>query len=348
MQVSDPMTDQQFKMMDIENPIFRVNELFPAYEDLSHPSIAHLKERYQLDAVVAGIGGEFDRMLALRKWINDNITINDPSPTEVDHQYAIDILDAALDGGGFHCAHFSIVQSAILNAYGYVCRRLGAGDGRLERGKYHGVNEVWVNEFAKWVLIDAKYDLHFEKDGMPLSALEMRDEIIKNEGADVQRTYGPQREARQKDFPEAMETYRWVNWELDTNRFTAFPSHGSSASVLLDDEYSLNNTWYRDGNENWAYKANYFVHTTHRSWIEWTPNVIKSTCRIENGQVRIRLASCTPNFKTYQFRSVPGTWADCADILDLPIPNEGLDLHFRVVNLAEVHGPEHTVTIIAE
>lgn len=342
------MMTMTYKQVDTANVPFHVNELFPAYEDLNHPSIQLLKDRYQLDAVVEGIDGEFDRMLALRAWIKANIEINDPNPTEVDHQYAIDILDAALEGGGFHCAHFSIVQSAILNAYGYVCRRLGAGDGRLERGKYHGVNEVWVNEFNKWVLIDAKYDLHFEKDGVPLSALEMRDEVIKNEGADVNKTYGPKREVKKEEFVEGIETYRWVNWEMDTNRFTAFPSHGSSAAVLLDDEYSLNNTWYRDGKENWAYAINFFVHTTHRNWIEWTPNVVKANCKINGNQARIRLASCTPNFKTYQYNLENTGWKDCADILELEIPAGGMQIEFRSCNLADVCGPTHTVRIIEE
>ena len=342
------MTNSIYRQVKEENIPLRGNELFPAYEDLRHPSIQLLKDRYGLDAVLAGVEGEFNRILHLRAWIKDTIEINDPNPTRVEHDYAIDILDAALAGGAFHCAHFSIVQSAILNAYGYVCRRLGAGDGRLERGKYHGVNEVWVNEFAKWVLIDAKYDLHFELDGRPLSALEMRDEVIKNEAKDVRRCYGVQRIDLEKDFPEATETYRWVNWEIDTNRFTAFPSFGSSAAVLLDDEYSLNNTWYRDGKENWAYAANYFVHTVHRSWIEWTPYVIQSYVKIDGNELRVRLTASAPNLKSYQIRYAEGTWKDCLDIVEMKIPDNGVRLFFRAMNVAGVSGPEHKITIASE
>lgn len=342
------MISPDFTVCHEDNPELRVNELFPAFENLDDPAFQRLRERYDLDAVVSGIADEFDRILALRHWIHESIRIEDDNPTRVVHQYAFDILDAALDGGGFHCAHFSIVQSAILNAYGYICRRLGAGDGRRERGRYHGVNEVWVNELTKWVLIDAKYDLHFEKDGLPLSALEMRDEVLKNEAADVQRSYGPQREYRQKDFPEATETYRWVNWELDTNRFSAFPCHGSSSAVLLDDDYSLNHTWYRDGKPNWAYAKNFFIHTPHRGWIEWTPNVISSKCRIEEHVACIRLHSCTPNFATYQMSVDKGSWTDCADILELDIPERGMSLSFRAVNKAGVCGPQHRLQINME
>ena len=79
---------------------------------------------------------------------------------------AFAILDAAFKGGKFHCTHFSIVQHAVLNSFGYVTRRLGCGPGLKDDGGHHGVNEVWVNKFSKWVLIDAKYDAHFEKNGV--------------------------------------------------------------------------------------------------------------------------------------------------------------------------------------
>ena len=55
--------------------------------------------------------------------IND---FGDPYPGE---GYVEGILDAALEGQGFHCGHFMKVQNGIMNAYGYVTRTLGAGPG---------------------------------------------------------------------------------------------------------------------------------------------------------------------------------------------------------------------------
>ena len=335
-----------YKIKSTANIGLAINEVFPAYENLLDPRFEELRQRYGLEQVVSGIEGEFDRILALRHWIKQSIKIEDANPTSVRFQYAFDILDSALDGGAFHCAHFSIVQMAVLNAFGYVCRRLGAGDGRLERGKYHGVNEVWVNEFAKWVLIDAKYDLHFEKDGLPLSALEMRNEVIADEAAQVQRVYGPTREALVKDFPEATETYRWVNWELSTNAFSNFPNAGPSAAVLFDDAFAKEHTWYRDGKPNWAYEQEFFVRVAHRSWIEWTPNVIASHCRFDDDKLIVRLQSCTPNFKTYQMSFADSeSWEDCDIINHIPLDKPSMRLNFRTVNIAGVTGPEHVVEI---
>lgn len=345
---SHPEHSPMFEVVQEGNPVLRINELFPAIEDLRHPDFSELRRRYDLDAVVAGLDDEFGRILALRHWIKQQIRIEDDHPTPVARMHAFDILDAARAGGGFHCAHFSIVQDAVFNAYGYVTRRLGAGDGLLERGRHHGVNEVWVNDLCKWVLIDAKYDLHFERDGLPLSALEVRDEVLADGGTRLVRVYGPERAALQKEFPEAVITYRWVVWELSTNRHSNPASMVSSAIVMLDDEFTRTNIWYRNGKPHWAYDAKFFVMTPHRQWIEWTPNVIKSWVTLgANGtpMADIRLGSCTPNFSTYRFQQDDGAWNDCADRLELPVPAAGLKLAFRTRNLAGVEGPIHRIHI---
>jgi hypothetical protein len=339
------VTPVRFQVVPQDNPRLRINELFIGQEDLRSPRFAELRARFQLDAVVRGVDGEFARILALRHWIKQRIRIEDDNPSAVAHMDAMDILVAAEAGGGFHCAHFRLVQQAVLSAYGHVTRSLGVGDGRKERGRHHGVNEVWVNELGKWVLTDAKYDLHYEKAGVPLSALEMRAEILADGGAKVERAYGPQRERREAGPTERMETYRWLSWELNGNVFSNFPGHVSSALVAYEDDYTRANSWYRDGSPHWAYAARFFIPTPHATWIEWTPNVISSHVDIVGERARIGLGSCTPNFRSYAMRLGATPWADCGDRLELAIPADGLRLEFRVENLAGVAGPVHRVVI---
>jgi len=157
-----------YAVVPVPNPALRANEILAGYENLLHPRCREIRERYGVDDVVADESDEFRRILLLRHWIRAHMSINDtdPTPTRGD---AFGILDAALNGGGFHCAHFMVVQHAILNSFGYVTRSLGAGPGLNEPAKWghHGINEVWVNALCKWVLMDAKYDLHFDtgRDG---------------------------------------------------------------------------------------------------------------------------------------------------------------------------------------
>ncbi|MEW6236082.1 MAG: transglutaminase domain-containing protein [Candidatus Omnitrophota bacterium] len=340
-----------FTIIPVKNPEYHGNELFRAYDSYYNPRIKQLRERYGLDQVVAGETDEWRRILRLRHWIKSKIRIeNDhPTPTRGD---AFAILDAALQGGGFHCAHFSIVQEAVLNSYGYVARRLGCGPGTIEKGGHHGVNEVWVNSFGKWVLIDAKYDVHFEKDHLPLSALEIRDEVWKDGGKSVLPCFGLNGEhdtdQYSGDYGPTAETYRWCSWENTTNRFTSFPAAGNSVLFMLDDEFFRQNVWHRDGKPHWAYNTPYLITTTRRDWIEWTPNVIHSTVEIKDNCASASLSSFTPNFRNYQMSRPDGSWADCGEQLTLPLEKGKNQFSFRTENLFGVAGPVHRIEIAWE
>ncbi|MHC4203911.1 MAG: transglutaminase domain-containing protein [Planctomycetota bacterium] len=341
---------KRFLVLNVENPRSCGNELFLAFENYYSPRISLLRSRYGLDAVVAGENDEWKRILLLRHWIRSNIAIDNDNPTQTRGD-TFAILDAALKGGKFHCTHFSIVQHAVLHSFGYVTRRLGCGPGLKDDGGHHGVNEVWVNKFSKWVLIDAKYDAHFEKNEVPLSALEIRDEVWRDGAKSVIRVVGPDRNPMKPDsetgkWETRPDTYRFCSWETNTNRFTTFPARPTSTLVVLDDEIFRNNTWYRDGKPHWAYGTPYFIKTTRRDWIEWTPNVITSKVTITDSRAHVFLSSCTPNFRSFQMTDEAGTWRDCGEKIELSL--DGRDRNcfkFRIINLFGVTGPEHRVEI---
>lgn len=340
----------RFAVVPVDNPRYCGNEMFRAFEDYHSPQMRQLRTRYGLDAVVAGETDEWKRILLLRHWIKSKIAIDNENPTPA-RADAFAILDAALQGGKFHCTHFSIVQHAVLNSFGYVARRLGCGPGLKDDGGHHGVNEVWVNAFSKWVLIDAKYDAHFEKNETPLSALEIRDELWRDGAKSVVCVVGPDRRPMRPDPATGKsetrpDTYRWCSWETDTNRFTTFPARPTSTLVVLDDEIFRTHTWYRDGKPHWAYDTPYFVKTTRRDWIEWTPNVVTSKVAIEGGKARVSLGSCTPNFRSFQTMGKDGAWRDCDEEVDLPLDGSSrTHAAFRTINLFGVIGPEHRVEI---
>ena len=341
----------KFDIVPAENPRYCGNELFRAFENYYSPRIRELRSRYNLDAIVAGETDEWKRILLLRHWIRSHIEIDNHNPTQTRGD-TFAILDAALKGGKFHCTHFSIVQHAVLNSFGYVTRRLGCGPGLKDDGGHHGVNEVWINMFCKWVLIDAKYDAHFEKNGIPLSALEIRDEVWRDGATSVVRVVGPDRKPMQPDpktgqWETRPDTYRWCSWETNTNRFTTFPARPTSTLVMLDDDIFRQNTWYRDGKPHWAYHTPYLIATTRRDWIEWTPNVITSKVTIEGDKAYVFVRSCTPNFRSFQKMNHDGTWCDCSEQIELSLDKQVRNrLTFRTINLFGVAGPEHRIEIV--
>lgn len=341
----------EYRLVEVENPDFRPSQLFLSFEDLRSSRFAELKSRYRLDEVVAGETDELRRILLLRHWLKTNIGIENvnPTPTRGD---AFGILDAALQGGRFHCAHFMVVQNAVLNAFGYPTRCLGVGPGGTpdEPGGHHGVNEVWSNDLRKWFLTDAKYDTHFESNGIPMSALEIRDELLRNGATEVTCVRGPQREpvAAPEEPEGGTVTYRWLSWELQGNRHSNWPNFHSSSLAVLDDPYFQEHTWWRRAgtNKHWAYDAGYFVRTRHRDWIEWTPNVLLVTATISGDRVEGRITSCTPNLKEYQVREEPGgKWQPVAPEFGFSLSRVRHEWHLRSVNLANVGGPVYRLIV---
>jgi hypothetical protein len=345
--------NRDYQNITVDNPVLRHNVVFQGYEDLTSPKFSHLINKYQLDTIFHGEQDEFRRILMLRRWIKSVIRIDDfgdPYPGAGDVEA---ILDNALKGQGYHCGHFMIVQNAILNAYGYVTRTLGAGPG-VKGGPdgHHGINEVWLNQFNKWFLSDAKYDHHFEKDGIPLSALEIRDEFLKNKAVDIVKVKGPGRVPFDIDSEtgysreQNAQTYTWIEWHGNNDMFTIWPE-SKDILIMYEDEFFKTHTWIWGGQPHWAYaKPEFMKLVQSRDQIYWTPNTIAADVKIEGSEVIISLTSETPNLKEYQIkRLLSEGWVHADSVVNLDLKEKGYEILFRAVNIANVSGPEYRLKI---
>ena len=345
---------RKFHEVKVDNPEFIPDTAFIGYEDLSSPKFKALKEKYQLDTIFHGETDELKRILLMRDWINKHIKIDNYGPYFGDGSVE-SILDEALKGHGFHCGHYTAVQNAVLNAYGYVTRCLLADVGvpvdPIEGEGHHAINEVWLNSYHKWFLSDAKYDYHFEKNGIPLSALEIRDEYLKNKAADITLAKGPGRiptgtypELKNRSKEKFARIYTWLSWGKYNNRYSNWPKTNTDYMIVYEDDYFKNHTWLWDGKPLWAYNTEYMNRVKERKAIEWTPNTISSKVTIEGNKERIELSSITPNLKTYQMKEMPGgDWKDVSSPVELELEKDTNELVFRAVNLEGVIGPEHTI-----
>lgn len=344
---------QEYFLAEVNNPVFQPNVCFYGYEDLTSPKFGHLKEKYQLDTIFHGEKDELKRILLLRHWIKRVIKIEDFGEPYPGDGYVERILDEALGGVGFHCGHFSKVQNGVMNAYGYVTRNIGAGPG-VQGGPdgHHGVNEIWLNSCKKWFLSDAKYDHHFEKNGIPLSALEIRDEYLKNKAADIVMVYGPDRIPVDLNQETGMtkerhaQTYTWVEHLAYNDLFTVWPCY-KELLLIYDDEYARTHTWIWDGKPHWTYaKPGYVRKIGDRHAIEWTANTIRSKVLITGSHAVVELISDTPNFLEYQVRDTPeGEWRKVESPCQFDLTRKKHEFSFRVLNLAHVTGPEHKVIV---
>jgi hypothetical protein len=344
---------RQYFAVNVDNPKYKPNTVFIGSEDLKSPKFNHLIEKYQLDTIFHGETNELKRILLLRHWIKSKVKINDTGDPYPGKGYVEGMLDCALEGQGYHCGHFMKIQNGIMNAYGYVTRTLGAGPG-VKGGPegHHGINEIWLNDYNKWFLSDAKYDHHFEKNGVPLSCLEIRDEYLKNKTADITKVKGPERVSIDAD-PEtgttkerSAQTYTWIEYHGHNDIFTVWPEH-QELLIMYDDDFFKNNTWYWGGNPHWAYaQPDYMIRVENRDAIEWTPNTIESKVSIDGEKASVELTSNTPNLKEYQIKRLPdGEWEKADSKIEITLSAKKHEFMFRTMNLANITGPEHKVII---
>ena len=349
--------NKEYKISEGSTVEYLPNTAFASYEDITLPRFDSLKTKYQLDTVFHGETDEFKRILLLRNWIRNHISINDFGDPYPGDDHPAGIIDAAVKGQGFHCGHYMVVQNGVMNAYGYVTRCLGSGPGvKGSNDGHHGMNEIWVNKFGKWMLSDAKFNHHFEKNGVPLSALEVRDEFLKNKAADVVLVKGPDRIPIQLDsLKDAKgryihrnkewfaQWYTWIEWEQSSDRFSTWPAFHTKLNMFKD-AYSSNNTWYWDGKPHWASNTDNISYQENRKAIEWTPNTIGANVSVTNDVAKIHLISSTPNLKQYQMHGPADTnWIKCDSVIEITLKKNSEEYTFRTINFQDVAGPEYRV-----
>ncbi len=347
----------QFHQEKVDNAEYLPNTVFTYYRDSSYPMFMALRKKYQLDTIFHGETDEFKRILLLRHWIFKTVPITpDGKVLKSQDHSAESILDDALKGNAFHCAYFMIVNAEIMNACGYPARVINADEGENSlpgQIAHHGTDEVWSNTYHKWFFSDAMFDLHFEKNGIPLSALEIRDEYLKKKAADVVMVSGPDRtpiDTTLDKYKRSKEiftrVFRWIAWFKQSDIYSNW-DNGISYLLMYDDDYFKTHRWIRtDGKPHWAYGTKYLILIKDRNKLYWTPNTIRSEVDIHGEKATIRLHSTTPFFKTYQAKeSLESDWKDVPDSLELSLKKSKNEMSFRTLNLQGVTGAEHRILI---
>ena len=352
----DAAGQAKYTVRAVENPQFRPSQIFFRFEDIASPRFGELRRRFAFAETVKGVEDEFERILRLRHWIFTTLKVDSSKPSPpLD---AISILAQGPSGGPFECSHAMIAQNAVMNSMGYVTRCLQPGPGQEENSYIaagnHGVNEIWSNQHRKWFVSDAEFDGHFEKGGVPLSALEIRDEYLKNEGKDVDLVTGPERKKVKPRLLFSPHTYLFVAYEITGDRHTQ-SGWTSGALAVWEDEYFKTHTWHRwstppggKAPTHWAQRQNFFVRVAHRDWIEWTPNVISVNAKIQGGVALVRLRSHTPGFERHEMRRPGGRWEKIGTEFDLKLEGLRVEREFRSVNIAGVAGPVSRLLIERE
>jgi hypothetical protein len=139
------------------------------------PRLKYLREKYELDKVIAPGKTEMEQLVLLRHWVRNQWHTawgNHPAAWMPPWD-ALQIL-ACKDQPDCltMCTHYACVFTQCCLALGWNARHCILD--------HHCVSEVWVDQHQKWVMMDAgnskerpDCNLHFERGGVPLSALQL-------------------------------------------------------------------------------------------------------------------------------------------------------------------------------
>ena len=175
---------EHIRVKEISNEKIKRSRFDFSYQTYEEPKLAELRKEYKLDDVVAPGRDEFEAMVLLRNWARSQFRRDDYQPLMKNFN-ALEVLRKNVRNVRNEphkitqyrpCIFFPLFYLQILLSMGYQARLICIS--HLEDQGYngHGITEVWSNQFRKWVTMDADLNLHYERDGIPLNALEVHNE----------------------------------------------------------------------------------------------------------------------------------------------------------------------------
>lgn len=244
--------------LEIHNPqLLRPGVPF-AFQDPANPRLELLRKQYRLDEAVADGKTHLEKVLLLRNWVHRTIPRGDEPAHSILDPFAI--LDTALEGGAFYCTHYAFVFVCCALSLGWTARKI-AVDRYHEPDQdswHHGVAEVYLHDFDKWMVVDPMFDIHYELGGVPLNAIEIRGAVLNSEKQKISRRHGPGREryssAEAESRFDSPECYFWSLVPSRSDFFNVPWNHGGVRSYIFRDGHNKGRIWYQGkGSEGKSY-----------------------------------------------------------------------------------------------
>ncbi|MEX0715213.1 MAG: transglutaminase-like domain-containing protein [Planctomycetaceae bacterium] len=355
------------KNIEIDAPAVVRSNLDYKTSSYDDPRLVSLRKKYQLEKVVAGAADEWTAQRLLRNWVHERIPNGTP---RVKVRHAEEILDAAATGEKFWCTYYAISMAECAQSLGWQCRKIAIG--RLHEpetkvaGNHHGITEIWSNQFGKWIAMDAHFDFHTEKNGVPLSAWEVRAEWLKDGGKSLDHMAGPPATAAKK--PQMRENWRYPGedesstffWIYYEDHAIAPEGAGTQRLIFPQDAANAGRTWFqRSGEigepglvEHIGYRKKRFLPTERIEDVYWTVGVVEireASGDAKSRAIRLALDSHCPNRIGYEVARDGGEWSRLEGDSATWKPKSGTNtLQLRTLSAGDVKGPVATLQLEVE
>jgi hypothetical protein len=319
------------------------------FDRFDNPKLTQLREKYHLDQVVAPGKDEFDRQVLLLDWVyNQFKKFGRPSSPA---RGALDILDAANAGHTFFCAHYADTFVSAAASLGWIDRPLALrrpdniGQGSTE----HSSTEIWSNQYRKWIMFDPTFAMYVEKNGVPLSAYELRQAWFYTDGKDLAFVIGKERKRHTKsDIPifrhrfegfgdlvvdgGCLNVYAFIGYIPNTDLMNGGPDYAKM--FITQDKLCETTRWHKRTNPANPVTDPYFP--INQSSLTLTPN---------GSSIHVQLKTLTPNFKTYLAKIDNGDWKPVQDTFDWTLHPNANHLEVKTLNQFAVEGPASTAEV---
>lgn len=284
------------------------------YQPAGSSRLKLLRDRYKLNDVIASGKTEMEQIVLLRDWVR-NQWKNGWAHNNL--QYvppwdALLILDMAPREQALGmCTHYSTVFVQTALALGWNARHLVLNN--------HCAAEVWIDELGKWVVMDAgnsddpTLNCHFEKDGVPLSGLEIHDLYKNNQIDKIKVVYSAGRGSIAG--PELVNRKNQIQF----NNYVrlAIPFRNNHLDTPFPGELEQGEAHYfHDGYLWWSdstipTRSSEYSRVTNRIQ-DMYPNLNQVALDLQAGeaanQLRAGLTTQTPNFSHYMVKVDGGEW----------------------------------------
>jgi len=264
-------------------------------DDYYRPEVRELRERYALEEKIDGAADRLEGALRLSNWLG-GINTNGTPPREVALN-ALEILNGILNRGWhFHCSWMSVLMTQVAHAVGYGARHVALGwDGAQIKGSaHHGCSEIWIDGLDKWVYIDALHRLHYEKNGVPLSMLEIHHAVYGGGVEGMFMVVGPEREQiavpndtsvatmevyqqhERRDPPKPYPTpglFHWMAIQLNNARFAHLHQDMESwvRTMFVRTPYNAGKVWFQRLHADDSARNYHWVYWAVDSMEVWSP-----------------------------------------------------------------------------
>jgi hypothetical protein len=339
---------------EIAGPI-AVRSRFPFRTlDYADHQLERLRVDYRLTDLVRSAADEWTAQQQLKQWVHEAIPDGAPD-AGIGGRSAADILRRAAAGEQFFCTHFAITYVEAALALGWQARRLAVDRRQTPddpTSTNHGVAEVWSNQFAKWIAIDAQSNLHYEKDGVPLSAWEIREEFLRDRGVALDRIVGVPRQKAARGIKwwnrpaePGIATYFWIGIYDDA----VYRGDYDLARIILPQNTSNRGlVWYQNTVDgpgrrlHSGYRNARFLPTYSLDDAYWTVGVVETRVRrVDRERLLLTFDVGEPRRVTYRVSTDDGPWTSLSHSgVDWLLHQGENTLRVRSVAPGGVVGPE--------